>query len=140
MDHHSRFDQLVAATEELIHENENLRNKFTAFEEALQEGAPRKPTSEVIHLTMRHLEDEAHRPSHIAAQVPVTPACRFVGFLLGSVVLAWAIRGGNIIAIPECGSVAHVKENAVALSLALACQELQRYSPSASPFNTCPMD
>jgi hypothetical protein len=37
VDHHSRFDQLVAATEELIHENENLRKKFTAFEEALQE-------------------------------------------------------------------------------------------------------
>ena len=37
MDHHSRFDQLVAATEELIHENERVRTKFTAFEAALQE-------------------------------------------------------------------------------------------------------
>jgi hypothetical protein len=37
MDHHSCFDQLVAATEELIHENERVRAKFTAFEAALQE-------------------------------------------------------------------------------------------------------
>ena len=42
-----------------------------------------------------------------------------------AVALAWAIRGGNIIAIPESGSKAHVKENAVALSLTLTPQELQ---------------
>jgi diketogulonate reductase-like aldo/keto reductase len=42
-----------------------------------------------------------------------------------AVALAWTIRGGNVIAIPEAGSVAHVKENAVALSLALTPQELQ---------------
>ena len=38
-----------------------------------------------------------------------------------AVALAWTIRGGNVIAIPEAG----VKENAVALSLALTAQELQ---------------
>jgi hypothetical protein len=37
MDHHSRFDRLLAATEELIHENERLRARFSAFEAALQE-------------------------------------------------------------------------------------------------------
>jgi hypothetical protein len=37
MDHYSRFDRLLAATEELIHENERLRAKFSAFEAALQE-------------------------------------------------------------------------------------------------------
>jgi diketogulonate reductase-like aldo/keto reductase len=42
-----------------------------------------------------------------------------------AVALAWTIRGGNIIAIPESGSVAHVKENAVALSLRLTPQDLQ---------------
>jgi diketogulonate reductase-like aldo/keto reductase len=42
-----------------------------------------------------------------------------------AVALAWAIRSGQVIAIPESGSVAHVKENAVALSLALTPQELQ---------------
>jgi diketogulonate reductase-like aldo/keto reductase len=42
-----------------------------------------------------------------------------------AVVLAWTIHGGNVIAIPESGSAAHVKENAVALSLTLTPQELQ---------------
>jgi diketogulonate reductase-like aldo/keto reductase len=41
-----------------------------------------------------------------------------------AVALAWTIRSGNVIAIPESGSVAHVKENAVALSLTLTPQEL----------------
>src|SRR5882672_5871447 len=31
--------------------------------------------------------------------------------------LAWVVRSGNVIAIPESGSPAHVKENAVALSI-----------------------
>ena len=42
-----------------------------------------------------------------------------------AVALAWAIRSGNVIAIPESGSATHVKENAVALSLTLTPQELQ---------------
>jgi diketogulonate reductase-like aldo/keto reductase len=36
-----------------------------------------------------------------------------------AVALAWLIRGGNVIAIPESGSAVHAKENAVALSLTL---------------------
>jgi diketogulonate reductase-like aldo/keto reductase len=47
------------------------------------------------------------------------------GCSAAAVALAWAIRGGHVIAIPESGSVAHVKENAVALSLMLTSQELQ---------------
>jgi len=42
-----------------------------------------------------------------------------------AVALAWTIRNGTVIAIPESGSAAHVKENAVALSLTLTPQELQ---------------
>src|SRR5262249_6455832 len=42
-----------------------------------------------------------------------------------AVALAWAIRSGKVIAIPESGSVAHVRENAVALSLTLTLEELQ---------------
>jgi diketogulonate reductase-like aldo/keto reductase len=42
-----------------------------------------------------------------------------------AVALAWAIRSGNIIAIPESGSPAHVKENAVALALTLTPEQLQ---------------
>jgi diketogulonate reductase-like aldo/keto reductase len=39
--------------------------------------------------------------------------------------LAWVISNGNVIAIPESGVSAHVKENAVALSLTLTPQEIQ---------------
>jgi diketogulonate reductase-like aldo/keto reductase len=46
------------------------------------------------------------------------------GCSAAAVALAWAVRSGNVIAIPESGSPAHVRENAVALSLTLAPQEL----------------
>ena len=42
-----------------------------------------------------------------------------------AVALAWVIRSGNVIAIPESGSAAHVKENAVALSLRLTPTDIQ---------------
>jgi len=42
-----------------------------------------------------------------------------------AVALAWVIRSGSVIAIPESGSPAHVKENAVALSMALTPPDLQ---------------
>jgi diketogulonate reductase-like aldo/keto reductase len=42
-----------------------------------------------------------------------------------AVALAWVIRSGNVIAIPESGSAAHVKENAVALSLRLTPEDIQ---------------
>jgi diketogulonate reductase-like aldo/keto reductase len=47
------------------------------------------------------------------------------GCSASAVALAWAIRSGTVIAIPESGSAAHVKENAVALSLTLTPQELE---------------
>jgi diketogulonate reductase-like aldo/keto reductase len=47
------------------------------------------------------------------------------GCSAAAVALAWTIRSGHVIAIPESGSVAHVKENVVALSLTLTPQELQ---------------
>jgi diketogulonate reductase-like aldo/keto reductase len=47
------------------------------------------------------------------------------GCSAAAVALAWAIRSGTVIAIPESGSVEHVKENAVALSLALTPEEIQ---------------
>ena len=39
------------------------------------------------------------------------------GCTAAAVALGWAIRSGNVIAIPESGSPAHVKDNAVALSI-----------------------
>ena len=47
------------------------------------------------------------------------------GCSASAVALAWTIRSGNVIAIPRSGSAAHVKENAVALSLMLTPQEFQ---------------
>jgi diketogulonate reductase-like aldo/keto reductase len=46
------------------------------------------------------------------------------GCSAAAIALAWAIRSGMVIAIPESGSAAHVKENAVTLSLTLTPQEL----------------
>jgi diketogulonate reductase-like aldo/keto reductase len=42
-----------------------------------------------------------------------------------AVALAWVIRSGKVIAIPESGSPAHTQENAAALSIALTPQDLQ---------------
>ena len=55
------------------------------------------------------------------------------GCSAAAVALAWAIRSGNVFAIPESGSVAHVKENAVALALTLAPQELQTLDAAHPP-------
>src|SRR6266404_9288468 len=55
------------------------------------------------------------------------------GCSTAAVALAWSIRSGNVFAIPESGSVAHVKENAVALSLALTPQELQTLDAAHPP-------
>jgi diketogulonate reductase-like aldo/keto reductase len=55
------------------------------------------------------------------------------GCSAAAIALAWAIRSGNVIAIPESGSSAHAKENAVALSLMLTPQELQTLDAAHPP-------
>jgi diketogulonate reductase-like aldo/keto reductase len=57
---------------------------------------------------------------HTLAQIGAAHGCS-----AAAVALAWVIRNGNVIAIPESGVPAHVRENAVALSLTLTPQELQ---------------
>jgi diketogulonate reductase-like aldo/keto reductase len=47
------------------------------------------------------------------------------GCSAAAVALAWVIRSGNVIAIPESGSSEHVKENAVALTTVLTPRDLQ---------------
>jgi len=63
------------------------------------------------------------------ANLPRDPTLGRIGAAHGcsaaAVALAWAIRNGNVIAIPESGSAAHVKENAVALSLTLTPQDIE---------------
>ena len=55
------------------------------------------------------------------------------GVSAAAVALAWTIRGGNVVAIPESGLVEHVKENAAALSLTLAPGELQAIDAAYPP-------
>lgn len=55
------------------------------------------------------------------------------GCSAAAVALAWAIRSGNVIAIPESGSPTHVKENAVALSLTLTQRNLQTLDAAYPP-------
>ena len=55
------------------------------------------------------------------------------GCSAAAVALAWTIRSGNVIAIPESGSVAHVKENAIALSLTLTPEELKTLDATHPP-------
>jgi diketogulonate reductase-like aldo/keto reductase len=50
-----------------------------------------------------------------------------------AVALAWTIRNGNIIAIPESGSVEHVKENAAALSRTLTPDDLHALDAAYRP-------
>jgi diketogulonate reductase-like aldo/keto reductase len=47
------------------------------------------------------------------------------GCSAAAVALAWAIRGGKVIAIPESGSAPHTQENAAAFSVTLTPQDLQ---------------
>lgn len=47
------------------------------------------------------------------------------GCTAAAVALAWAIRRGNVIAIPESGTPAHTKENAEALATVLSPADLQ---------------
>jgi diketogulonate reductase-like aldo/keto reductase len=57
---------------------------------------------------------------HTLAQIGSAHGCA-----PAAVALAWAIRGGNVIAIPESGAPAHVKENAAALSVTLTPEDLK---------------
>jgi diketogulonate reductase-like aldo/keto reductase len=55
------------------------------------------------------------------------------GCSAAAVALAWTIRNGDVIAIPESGSAEHVQENAVALSLTLTPDELHALDAAHPP-------
>jgi len=57
------------------------------------------------------------------------------GCSAAAVALAWTIRSGKVIAIPESGSAEHVRENAVALSLTLTPDELHALNAAHPPPN-----
>jgi diketogulonate reductase-like aldo/keto reductase len=48
------------------------------------------------------------------------------GCSAAAIALAWSIRSGTVIAIPESGSPAHAKENAAALSIALTPGDIEK--------------
>lgn len=50
-----------------------------------------------------------------------------------AVALAWAVRSGRVLAIPESGSPAHTRENAAALSLTLTPQDLAAIDAAYPP-------
>ena len=62
-------------------------------------------------------------------------SARHINCSAAAVALAWTIRNGNVIAIPESGSAEHVKENAVALSLILTPDELNTLDAAYPPSN-----
>ncbi len=57
------------------------------------------------------------------AQIAATHGCS-----PSAVALAWVIRSGNVIAIPESGVPSHARENAAALSVVLTPRDLQSLS------------
>ena len=57
---------------------------------------------------------------HTLSQIGTAHGCS-----AAAVALAWAIRSGSVIAIPESGSPPHTQENALALSTALTAADLQ---------------
>jgi diketogulonate reductase-like aldo/keto reductase len=57
---------------------------------------------------------------HTLAQIGAAHGCS-----PAAVALAWVIRSGSVIAIPESGAPAHTKENAAALSIELTPQDMQ---------------
>jgi diketogulonate reductase-like aldo/keto reductase len=48
------------------------------------------------------------------------------GCSAAAIALAWSIRSGTVIAIPESGSLAHAKENAAALTVALTPADIEK--------------
>jgi diketogulonate reductase-like aldo/keto reductase len=63
--------------------------------------------------------------SHLTSDRTLAQIGAMYGCSAAAVALAWVIRSGNVIAIPESGSAAHTKENAAALSITLTPQDLQ---------------
>ena len=67
--------------------------------------------------------------NHLVVRDPTLAAIAAAhGCSPAAVALAWVIRSGKVIAIPESGSPEHARGNAAALTLQLTAQEIQRLS------------
>lgn len=56
-----------------------------------------------------------------------------LGVSAAQVLLAWVIREPGVIAIPKVASVAHVKENAAALTITLSAKHLEALDRAFPP-------
>ncbi|SFU90992.1 Aldo/keto reductase [Methylobacterium sp. 174MFSha1.1] len=94
--------------------------------------ADRKAEREILPWCAQHrMPIMAYSPlGGEGAHVLQNPAVRRIaasrGASAAAVALAWAMRSGTVITIPESGSVAHVRENAAALTLNLERDELRQ--------------
>jgi diketogulonate reductase-like aldo/keto reductase len=82
-------------------------------------GGPGPRRSWIVSIMRRMLFFDGLLSDPTLARIGAAHACS-----AAAVALAWTIRSGNVIAIPESGSAEHVRENALALSLTLTSDEL----------------
>ncbi|MBS0559522.1 MAG: aldo/keto reductase [Proteobacteria bacterium] len=85
----------------------------------------------------RRIPVMAYSPVGQAGRLLRSPALTAVGKRHGAspaqVAIAWAIRSGNIIAIPKAADPAHVRENAAAGALKLIAQDLAEIDAAHPP-------
>jgi len=85
----------------------------------------------------RRIPVMAYSPVGQAGRLLRSPALASVGKRHGAspaqVAIAWAIRGGNVIAIPKAADPAHVRENAEACALALTEADLAEIDAAHPP-------
>lgn len=74
--------------------------------------------------------EQGRLPSHPAL---AAVAARHPGATPAQVALAWTLRGGNVCAIPQMGSPAHVEENRPAAALVLTAEDLAEIDRAFPP-------
>jgi diketogulonate reductase-like aldo/keto reductase len=146
----SKFAHVVAEFEKLRAAGKIRRWGVSNFNKDQMEAlfkvpdGPRCATNQVpYHLRFRHIESEllpwceqhgmpvmAYSPlggdgSQLVADKTLAQIGAAHGVSAAAVALAWVIRSGRVIAIPESGSPPHVRDNAAAQSVKLTPQELQ---------------
>jgi diketogulonate reductase-like aldo/keto reductase len=149
----AQFAAVVAAFEKLRMAGKIRAWGVSKFDTAMMEelirvpGGDRCATNQVQYsLVNRHIERDllpwciqhnmpvmAYSPlggdNHLVVEDPLLKKIAMAhGCSAAAVALAWVIRGGKVIAIPESGSPQHVRENAQALTLELTPLEIQTFS------------
>lgn len=108
------------ATDQVLY---NLKNRGVEYDLIPWCASRRMPVMAYTPLGEGRLRDDSTLAC-IARRHGATPV---------QVMLAWVMRGGNVVAIPKASSVAHVEENAKSLGLTLAEDELRRIDAAFPP-------